>query len=87
MPIQPINAIQQPSQTRKFKLNPVSSTGYGALAAGTLSVIAASGKKNKTHKFLGYLAGALAFVHTGIILGARFASQKFSAKSAQNKIS
>ena len=87
MPVQPINAIQPPSQTRKFKLNPESSTGYGALAAGTVSVVAASSKKIKTHKYLGYLAGALAFIHTGIILGARFASQKFSAKSAQNKIS
>lgn len=86
MPVQPINGTQTP-QTRKFKRNPVSATGYGALAAGTLSVVAASGKKIKTHKFLGYIAGALAFIHTGIILGARFASQKFSAKSAQNKTS
>lgn len=84
MPIQPLNGTQPP-QTRKFKLNPVSSTGYGTLAAGTLSVIAASSKKIKTHKFLGYLAGGLAFIHTGIILGSRFASKKLAPNQTQNK--
>ncbi len=56
---------------RRNKLNPVSTTGYGSLLFGTASVIAASNKKMKAHKYLGYIAGALAFLHTGIILGLR----------------
>ena len=66
----------------KIKMNPVSVTGYGALGLGTLSVVSAANKKVKSHKYLGYLAGALAFIHTGIILGGRMACQNTPLKTA-----
>ncbi len=67
MPIQPINNISTTIKKKKTPLNPVNVTGYGALGFGTISAILAYKKKFKTHKYLGYLAGLLAFVHTGII--------------------
>lgn len=81
MPIAPINNavsnnLQNQNKFQKPKFNPVSITGYGALGFGTASVIAAANKKLKSHKYLGYIAGALAFLHTGIIEGMRFNRRK-----------
>lgn len=81
MPIQPINSIistnsQTQNKSQKPKFNPVSVSGYAALGFGTASVIAAANKKIKSHKYLGYIAGALAFLHTGIIEGMRFNRRK-----------
>lgn len=72
MAIQPISNITAKSSNIP-KLNPVTATGYGALVTGTASVIAASNKKIKWHKYLAYAAGAFAFLHTGLILGQRLA--------------
>lgn len=47
-----------------------------ALALGTASVIAAANKKIKWHKYFAYAAGALAFIHTGIIEGLRLSRNK-----------
>ncbi len=83
MPVQPVgNKIT--TSSHKIKLNPVTATGYVALAAGTLSVIAASNKKMKTHKISGYIAGALAFIHTGIVLGGRMAAKRTTIKQPEN---
>lgn len=82
MPILPINNLvsnnlqAQKVSSKKTKFHSVSMTGYGALGFGTASVIAAANKKLKSHKYLGYIAGALAFLHTGIILGMRFNRKK-----------
>ena len=77
MPIQPlISTVLANSQTKKPKFNSVSITGYSALGFGMASVIAATNKKLKSHKYLGYIAGALAFLHTGIIEGMRFNSRQ-----------
>ena len=57
------NSLNKPKQ----KFNYVTITGYGALALGTASAIAGYKKKIKPHKYFAYIAGALAFVHTGII--------------------
>lgn len=65
----------------KIKMNPVSVTGYGALGLGTLSVVSAANKKVKSHKYFGYLAGALAFIHTGLILGGRMAHKNKPLKT------
>lgn len=75
MPIQPVSNLNNNSK-RKFNVNPVTYTGYGALALGTASVIAAANKKIKWHKYFAYAAGALAFIHTGIIEGLRFSRNK-----------
>ena len=75
MPIQPlISTVLANSQTKKPKFNSVSITGYSALGFGM--VIPATNKKLKSHKYLGYIAGALAFLHTGIIEGMRFNRRK-----------
>lgn len=75
MPIQPITVQPQEAVKRKF-LNPVSITGYASLACGTASVVTAANKKIKAHKYLAYIAGALAFLHTGIVEGRKIAFKK-----------
>jgi len=68
MTIQPILPTTTHPQNKKRQfLNPVSITGYGALITGGASVVTAVNKKIKTHKYLAYLAGALAIAHTAII--------------------
>ena len=69
------SAIQQPA---KKKFNTVKYTGYASLALGTASVVAASRKHFKAHKYLGYLAGAFALIHTGIIEWYHFNKKKNS---------
>lgn len=59
-----------------YKYNYVKYTGYGALALGVASGVAAMNKKIKPHKYLAYAAGILAFVHTGIIEWFRFQRNK-----------
>lgn len=82
MPIQAINNANTNSFQRiKSKVNSVSLTGYGALVLGTASAIAGNRKKIKMHKYLAYIAGALAFVHTGII---EFNHYKRRQNRAQN---
>ena len=54
---------------QKRILNPVSATGYGTLGFGMASVITAANKNIKWHKYTAYIAGALAFLHTGLIEG------------------
>lgn len=56
MPIQPVSNLNNNSK-RKFNLNPVTYTGYGALALGTASVIAAANKKIKWLNILLMLPG------------------------------
>lgn len=78
MAIQPISpTISQTTLTKKRPaITPVSATGYGALVAGGASVVTAINKKIKTHKYLAYLAGALAIAHTAIIEMHRFNKNK-----------
>lgn len=78
MAIPAINASNPTNSTKsgKSRLNPVSITGYGSLGFGTASVVAAANKKLKSHKYLGYIAGALAFLHTGIIEGMRLSKKR-----------
>lgn len=73
--------INNAGTKRQIKMNSVSVTGYGALGLGTLSVVSAANKKVKSHKYFGYLAGALAFIHTGIILGGRMAHKNKPLKT------
>ncbi len=75
MAIQPIIA-QNSTAVKRKPLNPVLLTGYASLALGTASVVAAANKKIKAHKYLAYIAGALAFLHTGIVEGRKNAFKK-----------
>ena len=74
-PISPLNTQNTLTKKRPF-ITPVSATGYGALIAGGASVVTAVNKKIKTHKYLAYLAGALAIAHTAIIEIQRFNRNK-----------
>lgn len=69
MQIQKINQISfsadKPQTQNKYNL--VKITGYGALGAGLASIAVASQKNFKAHKFLGFCAGILAIIHTGLI--------------------
>lgn len=78
MAIQPITpAVSQTTKPSKRPfITPVSATGYGALICGGASVVTAVNKKIKTHKYLAYLAGALAIAHTAIIEMHRFNRNK-----------
>lgn len=67
MPIQAVNNLNISNIEKKLTNNSVSITGYGALGFGTASAIAGYQKKIKLHKHFAYIAGALAFLHTGII--------------------
>lgn len=77
MAIQPVNSATTPKQTPKRPfITPVSATGYGALILGGASAITARNKKIKTHKYLAYVAGALAIAHTALIEWHRFSKKK-----------
>ena len=78
MDVQPINSATAISQPQKKKFNTVKYTGYASLALGTASIIAVSKKSFKVHKYLGYLAGAFALIHTGIIEWYHFNKKKNS---------
>lgn len=52
---------------KKNKINYVKITGYASLGFGIASGFAAVAKKFKPHKYLAYLSGIFALVHTGII--------------------
>ncbi len=65
MPIQPINNIHTKPKT--YRPNYVKISGYGSLAFGIGSIIAATQHKMKTHKTLAYIASALALGHVGLI--------------------
>lgn len=66
MPVQAINTAV-PVNHKKRKFNPVTVTGYTAVAAGLGSGIAGSNKKIKLHKQLAYAAGIFTAVHIGLI--------------------
>lgn len=75
MAIQPLS-VQNSTAVKRKPLNPVSLTGYASLAFGTASVVAGANKKIKAHKYLAYIAGALAFLHTGIVEGRKISFKK-----------
>ena len=59
---------QNTTTTQQIKKpNYVKLTGYGAAGAMGLSVLAASNKKIKLHKYLAVLSGVLTLLHIGII--------------------
>lgn len=53
--------------TNKHKHIAVKYTGYGALGFGIASGIVAKNHKIKQHKYLAYIAGALAVAHAAIV--------------------
>lgn len=69
MQIQKINQVSFSSsetpQSKKY--SPVKITGYTSLGLGIASIAAASNKKIKFHRTLGWSAGILALVHTGLV--------------------
>ncbi len=66
------------------KFNYVSYTGYGALAAGVASGIAARMKKFKAHRYLAYAACILSVAHLGIVETKKHQYRKNMAASQVN---
>lgn len=76
MSITGVGAADSTKSRSNYKFNYVKYTGYGSLALGAASGIAAMNKKIKPHKYLAYAAGILAIVHTGIIEWFHFKRKK-----------
>lgn len=55
------------SNDNRKSFNVVTWTGYGAVALGVASGVAAHKKNIKLHKTLAYLAGILTLAHIGIV--------------------
>ncbi len=74
------------SATRKNRVNSLISnsvkiSGYASLVLGTASAVAGVKKKIKPHKYMAYLAGIFAVIHTGLVEGRRYVWKKCKKES------
>ena len=67
MKVSPISQSQGISFRGEKKVNPVTWTGYGAIAFGVASAVTGNKKKISVHKNLAYIAGVLTLLHLGIV--------------------
>lgn len=74
--------FQQANRKKRAFRNYVSWSGYGAVAAGVASGVAAHYKKIKLHKELAYLSAALTLLHIGIVEWKKFQYRQFLNKQS-----
>lgn len=69
MKLSPVNSINNNASSAQTKKKPnyVKITGYAAVTAGIVSVIAIKNKSPKLHKNFAYLSGIFTAAHIGIL--------------------